>query len=127
MSLRFNAEALALVPGGICDALWIELKSFELIWAVTFYGRLIKMIRSCVSHSGRSEQASDVKFCLWLLFLSDCFSNLHITTFSSRLFNHGIWIEYINNLVFVKIVRTLAVLSYLVLLTQYLSLHQRMY
>lgn len=31
MSLRFKAAALALVHGGICDALWIELKSFELI------------------------------------------------------------------------------------------------
>lgn len=31
MSLKFKAAALTLVHGGICDVLWIELKSFELI------------------------------------------------------------------------------------------------
>jgi hypothetical protein len=29
VSLRFKAAGLALVHGGICDAVWIELKSFE--------------------------------------------------------------------------------------------------
>lgn len=31
MSLRCKAAGFALVHGGVCDALWIELKSFELI------------------------------------------------------------------------------------------------
>lgn len=34
---------MAVAEGDICDVLWIVSKSFELIYAMTFYGRLIKI------------------------------------------------------------------------------------
>lgn len=49
MSLQFKATEMAVAEGDICDVLWIVSKSFELIYAMIFYGRLIKIIHSYFS------------------------------------------------------------------------------
>lgn len=81
-----KALNLTVSLGSNSGELSVVLKSSELIWFVTFYGRLIKMIREFLKLCHTEEQALYVKFshqslCLiafaFAITLCQCFGSKH--------------------------------------------------